>query len=548
MRRNDLPQIDRLEPLDWVLTSAVFVGTFVLLMATMGIGVPRDESFYFHAALEYYGWFDELWRNIDASRIADSFEQRSVDRHFSYNPEHPALMKILFGLSHALFHDKLEWTSSIVAMRIPAVAFASMLSGVVFLFGRHLYGRGAGVLAVALLLLQPRYFFHAHLACFDIPVIAVWSATFYAYWRSWSSQRWAIATGLLWGLGLSVKLNAFFLPIVLGAHWLWVVVSRIRRHGWHRPPIPWPFVWMAILGPLLFFGLWPRHWFDTIERVTWYMRFHLEHVHYFVYFFGQNIQQPPFPVSYPWVMTALTVPATILLAFVAGVTMWRRRSSAAYDDRGTWLLVAIAILFPIALISMPTTPIFGGVKHWMAANVFLAIVAAGGAMRCAEALTIWWASRTPLTGLAARVTASLLIAAAVALPALTMSIENHPFGTSYYNELIGSYRGAADARMMRQFWGYSSRYALDWLNEDAPENARVFLHNTTTQAWRAYQRDELVRDDFRATPASSSTYALYHHQKAFVYVLTGIWEAYDTKVPAHVVDIDGVPVLSVYRR
>ena len=57
----------------------------------------------------------------------------------------------------------------------------------------------------------------------------------------------------------------------------------------------------------------------------------------------------------------------------------------------------------------------------------------------------------------------------------------------------------------------------------------------------------LVRDDLRASSLRSSDFALYHQQKAFVYLLTDVWERYRTKTPVHVVDVDGVPLLSVYR-
>lgn len=541
------PEIDILDGGDFAAVVLVVTATFAVLMATMGIGVPRDESFYFKAGFEYLGWFEELWQNARHGRLFETFTQAAVDRHFSYNAEHPALMKALFGLSYKLFTQKLGWLESIEAMRVPAVAFASALSGFVYLFARQLFGRAAGFLAVAFLLLQPRYFFHAHLACFDVPVIAAWVAVVYAYWRSFDSVRWGVLTGVFWGIALSIKLNAFFLPGVLGAHWVWVMARRFRATG-QRPPVPWAFVWMALVGPILFFGLWPRHWFDTVKRVEWYLNFHLTHVHYFVYYFGQNIQQPPFPISYPWVMTALTVPATILLAFVAGVATFRSRVSRFVDDRETAVLLAINILFPIALISLPGTPIFGGTKHWMAAMPFLSIVAGGGVVACAGAAATAVVRRWDVAALGAGVLTTTIVGAAVALPAFTMSVENHPLGTTYYNELIGSYRGAADARMMRKFWGYSSRYALDWLNENAPKGARVWTHNTTTWAWQAYQRDGLVRSDLRPAPTTSSDYALYHHQKAFVYMLTELWDSYGTKTPSHVVDVDGVPVLSVYVR
>lgn len=535
----------RIDTADAVLGLAVFAITFVALMATMGIGVPRDESFYYHAAVQYVGWFNELWRNLEAGQLAASFTQASVDRHMSYNPEHPALMKMLFGLSWQLFSQKLGWLSEIEALRAPAVAFASALSSFVYLFGRAVGGRAVGLLSVALLMLQPRFFWHAHLACFDIPVIACWVAVVYGYWRSLERPAWAWFTGIAWGVGLSVKLNAFFLPGVLGLHWL-VTAALAYRRG-ERIAFPWVFVAMAVFGPLLFFGLWPRHWFDTIDRVQWYLNFHLKHVHYFVYYFGENIQQPPLPISYPWVMTLVTVPATILFAFGIGVALYRRHVRPP-DPLATGVLFAINILFPIALISMPDTPIFGGTKHWAAAMPFLAVFAAYGAVTTGRALGLAALPRLPASSAFVRAAGVTLVAGAVAAPALVGSVENHPLGPAYYNELIGSYRGAADLRMVRKFWGYVAHEGLPWLNEHAPERARVWTHNTTHYAWQMYQRDGLARQDLRPTGAEASDYALFHHQKAFIYMLIPMWNAYDTRTPAHVIERDGVPYLSIYER
>lgn len=534
-------EIDRL---DVALFALVSVATFLALMLTMQLGIPRDESFYYHAGVQYVGWFNELWDNLLAGNLRASFTQSSIDRHMSYNPEHPALMKMLFGLSWQTFSQKLGWTSELVALRIPAVVFASALSGFVYLLGSRVAGRAAGVLAVVLLFLQPRFFWNAHIACFDIPIVACWVAVVYGYWRSLEDARWGIFTGIAWGIALSVKLNAFFLPGVLGLHWL--IVAVLDRRAGRRVRFPWVFAWMAVLGTVLFFALWPRHWFETVPRVQWYLNFHLKHVHYFVNYFGDNLIQPPFPVSFPWVMTLVTVPATTLLAFAAGSATYRRHAPKHRTALG--VLLAINVLFPIALISMPNTPVFGGTKHWSPAMPFLSIIAAAGVVWCGRAVGLALLGRVRGSSLALRAAAVAAVATAVVVPNIVGQVENHPFGTAYYNELIGSYRGAADAGMMRQFWGYASRQVLPLVDEHAPARGRVWTHNTTGYAWRMYQHDAMVRDDLRATAVGSSQVAIYHHQKAFIFQALELWDAYGTQVPDHVLGIDGVPFISVYVR
>ena len=59
------------------------------------------------------------------------------------------------------------------------------------------------------------------------------------------------------------------------------------------------------------FVFWPQMWFDTAENFGRYVSFHVGHVHYPQEYFGDLLNVPPFPVSYPFVMTLLTVPVPV---------------------------------------------------------------------------------------------------------------------------------------------------------------------------------------------------------------------------------------------
>ena len=560
---------------DWLVALGLFVAAGALLLLTDDMGFPRDETFYFHAANDYAGWFKELLTNYRAGELWKSFTKANVDSHWSYNTEHPVLMKSLFAISKIAFHHKLEWLDPRLAMRLPGMATGAGCVALTYLFARQTFGRVAGIAAGLALFFQPRFFFHAHLACFDVPITFFWLATTYAYWRSLDSKRWALATGLLWGLALCTKLNAFFLPIVLTGHWLltnWKGFGlRRTERGWSvdLPPMPWALVSMAILGPIVFYALTPRYWFNTFNRVSSYIGFHLHHVNYFVYYFGQDVQHPPLPVSYPLVMTVVTVPAIVLIAAGFGFVHaalewdpvdWGKRwlasiralsvpSRSAGDPRGTGLLLAINLVFPIALISMPETPIFGGTKHWMPAMPFLAIFTGAGVALAVQLFVARYLDDTQVwKRTVGKAAVAVLLVASVGIPSAKATFHVHPFGTSYYNTFIGSIRGAADHRMFRQFWGYASRQALPWLRKNAKKNARVWTHNTTGWGWWHYGDLGFVRDDMRTSGLKGSDYALYHHQKAFVFKAMDVWQRYDTYTPAHVVSLEGVPLLSVYRR
>jgi hypothetical protein len=542
----------KLRPSDYAIAVGIAVVWAGVLLATSDMGFTRDEGFYFHAARQYLGWFLELESNWKAGAMWESFTRENIDRHWSYNPEHPVLMKAAFGLSYELLHHRLGWLSPYNGMRFPAMALAGSMMGGLYLFAFEVTGRRwAAGLAVALLACMPHVFFHSHLTCFDVPIMAVIFWTTWAFWKSLDSRGWAIATGVLWGIGLGVKLNAFFLPVI----WLaWWALARpwefsFRRGMLRVPAVPRALFAMALLGPVLFYALWPRHWFDTFQRVRWYFNFHLRHEHYFVEFFGQNYWEPPFPVSFPFVMTAVTTPIVTLLLLVGGALVatgvWVGHQDAArrvlrVDRYGTGLFLFLNALFPFAVIAMPESPIFGGIKHWFPALPFWIIGAMVG--------VVWWVDQAGRTSRERGIAATVIVLS-VLVPGVRTTVQNHPHGIAYHNELVGGHTGAADRRNMRQFWGYETRKALPWINEHVEHGASIFLHNTVRTSGDMYHEAGLLREDLRSAPAiERADWVVYDQQKAFAEVQSTVWHAMGTFAPEYVTEVAGVPMVSVYRR
>ena len=110
------------------------------------------------------------------------------------------------------------------AFRIPAMLSAGVALWTTYLFGARAWSRRAGLVAAVLLGLMPRVFFHAHLACFDVPIMAMWILCVYVHWRAQDSRSfcWALAVGIVFGLALETKHNAWMLPFVLVPHALFV--------------------------------------------------------------------------------------------------------------------------------------------------------------------------------------------------------------------------------------------------------------------------------------------------------------------------------------
>lgn len=441
-------------------------------------------------------------------------------------------------------------TGEAAAMRWVAYVVTALAVVLTFLLGGELFGFNAGLLAALMFLFVPRHFYHAHLIAFDMAIVTTILATLYAFWRSLTDRRWALAAGVAWGLALLTKHNAFFLPVPLLVWWLWSRRGDIRlgRDGWRPwiqlPSLPIALLVMPVVALPMLAVFWPKLWYDPFRAVADYFAFHLDHDHYVQFYFGQPLEVPPFPVELPLVVTLLTVPIvfSVLAAIGAARQLGRARSPAWTDGRVAF--VVLNGLTPLLLISLPSTPIFGGVKHWMTGMPFL-LIFAGLAL---DGLLVAAAGRLRSPALRA-VAVGIVIAAVFAGP-IRASVRTAAFGTAYYNPtLAGGVQGAADARMMRLYWGHTTRQALAWVNANAPRNARVFWQNTTHDAVLMYKREGLLRHDIRPHGSErGADIALVEPQRAFAEVDRRTREAFGVAGPAALVTLEGVPVLRVYLR
>ncbi len=530
---------------DALIAASLLVGYLALLLATTGsLGFMRDEGFYFAAARAYGDWFSLLWHNP-----AEALAPNVVDRYWAVNHEHPALIKTLFALSNRWFSGAFAQPSS--SFRFPGMLLSSLAVAVTFLWGRRALGRAAGVVAALSFAFMPHVFFHAHLACFDMPVCAMWLVTSYAYSRSLEtrSRGAALAVGVLFGLLLDTKHNSWIFPFALALHFALTqglpLLRDLRSGGawWRRLPLSW--AGLLLLGPAVFYALWPWLWHDTVARLGAYVAFHTHHDYYNMAFLGRTYWKPPMPLGYAWLMTLATVPlVTLALAAVgAGVavdgelrTFGGRSASRHRSDHVLW---AVSILASYAPWLSSNTPIFGGTKHWLTAYPFLCLFAGLGFKKVSEAL----AGRLPQLGNV------LLVGACVLVGPVVMSLHSHPFGLSAYTPLVGGAPGAASLGLNRTFWGYTTQGLAPFINRRAPRRGTVYLHDTALQSFSMFQEDGRLRADLRGSlDIASSDVALYQHEPHMARVEQQIWLDYATNAPDALVAYDGVPIAWAYLR
>jgi 4-amino-4-deoxy-L-arabinose transferase-like glycosyltransferase len=521
---------------------------FILLMNASSVGLVRDEGYYFKAAEQYAGWWDTLF----SSRFLDAFSDVEIKKHFSYNTEHPPLVKLSLGITHRVFYRGLGVLSESTAFRLTGILFAALSLLATFLLGRLLVSAEVGLIAALLLATVPRYFFDAHLACFDVPITALWTLSLWAFWRAFLSKgkavwRTSVVAGLIFGFALATKLNALFLPFVFVLTWLWSGLF-FKQLGLRKSAsggtdfsigrIPWVLLICALLGPLVFYLCWPYLWHHPIERTNAYLAFHLNHEHYPISYFHELLSKPPFPRRFPMVMSFFTLPSPLLFLGATGAILAMARMLRRRVPSETFLVVAL--LLPLLLIAMPSTPIFGGVKHWYNAMPILAILAARSLVHGASVFRKY-AENFP------RVIVVTGLALLAALPGVLGIAASPATGIAYYSELAGGYRGGAELGLQRGFWGGLAHPNLRSLQSLKP-GSRVFFNRLNYDSYRMYVREKQIPDRvYYANDAKNTAAAIHFEQPEHGEKEGEIWSVLGTK-PVCGVYVDNVTLTQLYSK
>lgn len=592
----------------WTIDTRIGVGLFAaafaaLLFTEQPVGFTRDESVYFYAAENHARWFQSIFDNPGAA-----FTDASIVGAYDYNHEHPALLKNLFGLSYLLFTEKLGLLRPAAGFRLPAFLFAALILPLTFALTRRLFGRAAGVFAAVSFMLVPRQFFEAHLSCFDVPVTAMWLLTIYCFFRAQEENRWWLYTGLAFGAALGTKHNSLFLPVVVtpfglvigwlaskgkpAARALMLQVSgvfvagallygllvlvqgvdgfqqrftllspatalfllmagvggwrlwRLRSEDAATFRAVAPLVAMAVLGPMIFYLHWPYLWAHPVDRTWWFLAFHATHNHYAWFYLGTVLREPPFPLEYVVVKTALTVPTSLFVPMVLGLG-WVVVRAATRKATMLELLVAANAILSIAVISAPSVPHFGGVKHWFPSMPFLAILAAGSLARGAAGLHGLLVKKLKVT----EQTVFAALAVLVCVAPLIATARVQQYGTSAYSELAGGLPGAASLGMQRQFWANNVTGVLGWVNENARPGDRIYFHECHNLQTRDYQRNGMIRNDVRFVGSPfEADLVLYQYHQEFRESEFNTWQALGTTQPVTGLYLDETPQIVVYRR
>lgn len=548
-----------LDPLIGLGIALTYVGA--LLGTARSLGFSRDEGFYFSAATNYQRWFTLLFQ-----APGKALERGAIDGIWGDNHEHPSLMKSLFALSHMFLHDRWKvFDDPSTSWRFPGMLMMGVALWVTYMFATRVYSRRAGIVAAIALGLMPRIFYHAHLACFDVPIMAMWVTCIYVYWRAEKEGGlgWALAAGLVYGLTLETKHNAWMLPAVFLPHAIVVHGKSMARHvnRTARVPIPASLIAMVVIGPAVFVLLWPWMWNDTLPRIQEYVNFHVHHEYYNMEFLGVTYFSAPSPKAYMPVMILATVPTATIVLFAIGAIdrakiLLARASGWVSESIGktlpwpkerperdrvhTDLLIFLGIAVALGPFVLPRTPIFGGTKHWITAYPFLAMLAGRG-------FDLVW-SKIELVLKTKLIAAQGLAILTTYCGAFEVTAHSHPFGLSAYVPFAGGTAGGADLGLNRQFWGFTTTSLAPWLQKNSHPGETFYFMDTAWPSWQRMQEEKRLPPLRGVGSPAEAEISIVHHEQHMNEVDYNIWTEYHSSTPAYVLTHDGVPIITLYRR
>jgi 4-amino-4-deoxy-L-arabinose transferase-like glycosyltransferase len=467
----------------------------------------------------------------------------------------------------------------LLGYRLPSALTAGLLAGLLALLALELGGPLCGALAPALLLSAPRLLLPlvqagpAPLgAALALAALVAYRQAVRAVHRP-SRLGWALGAGALFGLALATQLEAVALLAAVAVHAAFLAV----RAAWPRtgpapaaepaPAVPASYAAhyeparpaepvsppepplhprsgllalaaMAAVGPALALALWPALWADPVHRLQAAVA--AVPGDGAVLFLGRLAGQARPPWGYPLLVSALALPAALVVALAGGLVLAVARlfhPSTTGAERSEELLFLLAAVAPLAVAQAGLAARAPGPAPWFAAFAPLCLLAARAIVLAAHAAV---PSRSR--------TAALCLALVALAPGAVASLRAYPDLGASWGELGGGVPGAASLGMPRHD-GEAVTRLLAQLSARAAPGARIHWPALPPAALAVYAADGRLRSDLTVVAsldeADLAVVSLPQPPRQEEYE---VWAALHTTAPASGVFLDEVPLAWVYAR
>lgn len=408
-----------------------------------------------------------------------------------------------------LWHANQDVTRMIFLGRLPVIFLTIGLGLVGFHFARELWGDGAGLLALFLLLFEPNILAHGRLITTDLGGALFSFLALYLLWRLWQTKGWNwrrwLWVGVALGLAFGSKLSTLgFLPILgvlallplypsqpdpywqvagrrvmqLGTAVLLSLVVTWAIFGFEWGPFRFPSEALQSLNSTS--GPMPTFWagLDQILNVSRGGR---------AAFLLGEFSDAGFPLYFP-VAFLVKTPLAILIALpiAAIVLLWQRQTR----QQALYLLIPALYYFGLSMWSGVNI----GYRHLLPILPLLLVLISGLVAGGKWLVAGGKSSEKPITDYRARFTDYGLRLTAYALAAILLleTLTIHPHYLSFFNVVAGG--PANGPRLLADSnvdWGQDLRRLQIWMAENEVESVKLGWFGTAVPAYYGLQYEPL---------------------------------------------------------
>ena len=460
--------------IDAVIAAFLFVIAFfsVILTAPGDYGLSWDEAYYYKPSRNAAAW---LYRSLFTATT--TLSENEIYNSWEEIRELPAVVKVALGSGILFFEGYID---KLTAMRIPSAAAYALTLLLLYIFMLEKFGRSAALFTSLGYGMMPRIFGHAHIAASESITVLVTLVVVICFLRGLKNPWWSVVTGIVFGLALNTRITCYFLPLIL-LPW---------AHIFHRRKYINNFFAMVFLSPIVLVITWPWLWHDPARKILEYLYFFVSHQYTAVYYFGQkyNYGATLAPWHYPLVMTIFTLPPVVFLMSLPGTALALLRIRK--NPIPVLFLWGAVVMLGVA--SVPTSPKYDGIRLFIGAFPFIAMLAGAGFSMLLEIFP----RRRNIRG--AVYWRDVVAAAVILLLVITAGrsiIISHPYSLSYYNIFAGGIQGAYKKGMETTYWGEAvNQQVIETLNE-LPPNSRIKTLALHEEVFKLLQRWGKLRRD-----------------------------------------------------
>ena len=558
------------EDLIGILISIAFLGASIYTINDYGITVDSPENFLWGSVyLRYFETFDRQYLSYETDEnpmLENPGEPTNIFYYkIKYRPwMYPPVASILSAITHKIFHESLGWVSDIDGHHIAIIILSTITVFVLYKMVFETYGLLPAIIASISLSLYPRFIAHSHNNIKDAPMTCFFVFTIYCMWKATTTRQlnWSILSGVLLGLSLNVKINAYFIPLIFG---LWLLFTYkggktqvdipkyvIQKKGClkiKRKTIEYPFLLNLAIILLLALSVvylsWPYLWSDPVGGLNKSFNYFLNvggdtPILYEGVLYGSAREVPLYYAPhYLLIVTPPTILLLVLLGFSHVSKSFVNNGLTGSRENNMSLLVVLWIGITLARTMIPGRVIYGGIRQFLEIVPPICIIAGIGGKVAYDHIK----RRLDEDEIQSPKMISFLWMAILFAPLFINILYIHPYEIAYFNFIVGGTNGAY-GRYEVGYWGTALKEAGEWVSARKSDEVGVFSpvwwHITNYYVNISTAPGHVNYVILQMDPSLMNV-TWFREESQMLMMLV------KDRNPVHRVEVDGVPLVNIYK-